>query len=403
MKKMEKFKIKVRKPNFFLFFFLYFFVYIYVKIRCNLQYNKKEVRLLRKQKNFLILFNHGSKLDFAFAYLPLRKRINTMVAYYYFCNYKTGQLIHLLGGFPKCLFNPDISAIKNSLKIIKNNGSLGIAPEGRLSPHGTLESFNPAIVKLIRKLNVDVYMAHIKGGYLTFPKWSKHIKKGKVEVTYELLFQKDRILDMSEEAITQDLHQALSYDDFAWEEKENIAYHGRKFSEGLEYILYICPVCKKMYTLKTKDNRLVCSHCHEEIILNEYYQFISQYDIPKNIRDWYNWQKEYERNIPDDFFLKSRVTLKLPSEEGKGFCFAGEGICLLNKDGLRYQGTINNEEKDILFRIENLPAILFGVNEDFEIYYSNTLYYFVPENIKECVRYSIIAEIFYKKFLEKGQ
>ena len=135
------------------------------------------------------------------------------------------------------------------------------------------------------------------------------------------------------------------------------------------------------------------------------YQFHSDNElVPKNIRDWYNWQKQIERkNIEDpNYQFTSHVTLKHPDSNGKGFAVVGEGYTTIDSDGIVYKGSINNEEKEILFKIENLPAVLFGIREDFEIYHHNTLYYFVPDNIRECVKWSVVSEQMYQKYLEEN-
>ena len=72
----------------------------------------------------------------------------------------------------------------------------------------------------------------------------------------------------------------------------------------------------------------------------------------------------------------------------------------LTHNGITFKGTINGEEKEILFKIENLPAVPFGVREDFEIYHHNTLYYFIPDNLRECVKWSVVSEQMYQKYLD---
>ena len=321
--------------------------------------------------------------------------------HYYFCDYKLGTLIHLLGGFPKYLFAPDVSAIKNTMRIIRKEKAVSIAPEGRLSASGTLESFHFSTAKLIKKLAVDVIFNHINGAYLTYPKWAKDIRRGRVEVEFKHLFKAEEIPLLSEEEINERIAQVIQYDDFAWQEDKQISYRSKKRAEGLEYILIRCPKCHNLYTIQTKKDKLWCTSCHLEAQLDEKYQFISHEQLP-NIRDWYLYQKEYEsKNIPNDYILKSKVILKLPSNVGKGFIQVGEGYSLLSQNELRYQGLMNKKIVDIRMSLKQLQVILFGANEDFEVYYNNTLYYFVPENIKECVRYTILAEVFYRRLVNE--
>ena len=42
-----------------------------------------------------------------------------------------------------------------------------------------------------------------------------------------------------------------------------------------------------------------------------------------------------------------------------------------------------------------------GANENFEVYHDNTLYYFVPENPKTSVKWSVVGEALYNKYLKE--
>lgn len=141
-----------------------------------------------------MIYNHPSFFDWAFAFAPLYpRRVNAIMNYYYFCNYRLGTLLNKIGAFPKYLFQPDISAVKNIKRVIKNGGIVGIAPEGRLSPHGRMESITAATAKLLKNLGVPVILAKINGAYFSYPKWAKTYRRGRVDVNYRELFDAERI------------------------------------------------------------------------------------------------------------------------------------------------------------------------------------------------------------------
>jgi len=100
--------------------------------------------------------------------------------------------------------------------------------------------------------------------------------------------------------------------------------------------------------------------------------------------------------------LTSNVLLKQPDPKGLGFTVVGSGIATLSEEGIRYKGTINNEQKDILFKLENIPALPYGVGENFEIYHDQTLYYFIPENIRHNAKWSIVEEQMYIELQKKN-
>ncbi len=403
-KNMKFFQNNVKEPGKFVYWFFKNLLKKMFFKKVNL--NVKNVEIFANvNEPFILLYNHPSFLDWMYTFIPLYpKRVNAIMAFYYFCNYKLGRLLYRLGCFPKFLYQPDISAIKNIKKVINSGGILGIAPEGRLSAYGELETIAPATEKLLKHLNVPIYIGLIQGGYMTKPKWASNIRKGRVDLEYELLFTKEDLKEKSLEEIKSILYEKLYYNDFIWQEKNKVYFKGDKFAEGLENILYLCPKCNSEFSLETKDSHITCSKCGVDIELNNYYEFITnEKSIPKTIKDWYLLQKDYEaKNVENvDFRLSSFVTLKLPDPKGKGFIESGSGIVILDINGLHYNGTINDEKVNKLFKLQNIPAIPFGANENFEVYHDNTLYYFVPENPKTSVKWSVVGEALYNKYLKE--
>ena len=401
-KDMNYFRNNINLPSKWFYSLVCIGLKLFYYRRFRIKTNVKEFR--HYPKPYLLIYNHPSFFDWMYAFIPLYpQKVNAIMNFYYFCNYRLGTLLNKIGAFPKFLFQPDISSIKNIKRIIKKGGIVGIAPEGRLSPHGRMESITPATAKLIKNLGIPVLLAKINGAYLSYPKWATTFRRGRVEVNYKELFTVNALDEYSVKEIEEILEKELSYDDFKWQEENLVAFKGRHLAEGLEYILYICPVCKQEFTFTAKDNIIQCNHCKVTVTLDYYYQFnASDPQIPRNIPEWYEWQKEYERTKITDkaYRLETKVTLKLPDPNGKGMKTVGSGTTVLTHEGVTYRGTINNEEKEILFKIQNLPAIPFGVKEDFEISHHNTLYYFIPDDIRVCVKWSLVGEQLYYQYKE---
>jgi uncharacterized membrane protein YdjX (TVP38/TMEM64 family)/1-acyl-sn-glycerol-3-phosphate acyltransferase/ribosomal protein S27AE len=402
-KDMHYFQNNVDLPNKRVYFLAYFITKYFFCRRFRLKSNGKQFR--DYQPPYVLLFNHPSYFDWMYAFVPLYpRRINAIVNYYYFCNYRLGTLLNKVGAFPKFLFQPDIGVVKNVKRIIKRGGIVGIAPEGRLSPHGRMEAVIPATAKLLKNLGVPVLMAKIQGAYLSYPKWAKTYRRGRVEVEYRELFTSADLELLPVEEIEARLQEALAYDEYKWQEATGITFKGKRFAEGLEDILYICPKCRREFTLTAKGDTLTCGHCGLKVKLDHSYRFISTDKIPATIADWFDWQKEFEREkiVAGDYQLETAVTLKLPDPEGRGMMAAGRGITILNRDGLTYRGMVYGEKQEFVFKIQNIPAIPFGVREDFEVCHGNTLYYFIPDDIRLCVKWSVVGEQFYYQYLKEN-
>ncbi len=398
---LSYFQGPVKKANPFVYWFFAKVLKLMFFKKFNVKVDKKSIPKIKKPA--MLLFNHPSKFDFLYSFIPLYPtKINPLVAYYYFCDYHVGRLIKNLGAISKYLYQPDIGAMKNIFRVIKDKQVLGLAPEGRLSAYGAMEKVIPSTARMIKKLGVPVIFAKINGAYLTSPKWAISTRKGQVEVTYKEILTAEQIKNLSDYEIFEILQKECNYDDFEWQKEKQIKFKGDNFAEGLEHILYKCPVCGKEFTYKTKGNELTCTHCNTTVTLDNYYNFVSDNKlIPANIKEWYLYQKECEKEavLDKNYKLEANVTLKLPSKDGRGFEVVGNGKTIMTHEGIKYIGSINGEQKEILFKIQNIPALLFGVREDFEIYHDNTLFYFVPEDIKVCSKWSVVCEQLYNKYL----
>ncbi len=402
-KDMHFFQTNVREPSKFLYFLFVKILYKIVRRKVNLQVKNKEI-FNDVEGPFVMIINHPSMIDWIYTFPHLYpKKANPVMAFYYFTNYRFGKYLHKIGGFPKFLYQPDISSIKNIKKVINAGGIISIAPEGRLSAYGELETIAPATEKLLKHLKVPVYYGKINGGYLTLPKWTKKIRKGRVDVSFEQVFTAEELAEQSLEEIRLNLETKFYYNDFEWQKENRVTFKGKRLAEGLENILYLCPTCKSEFTLKTKKNKITCSNCSLDVTLNNHYEFkSSDFLVPANIRDWFLLQKEYEKEkvANPNYELKEKVTLKLPDPKGRGFKIVGGGTCRFTHEGLFYKGTINDVIIDKLFKIQNIPAIPFGANVNFEAYHDGTLYYFVPKSPQHSVKWSVVGEALYNKYLE---
>lgn len=401
-KDTEYYRTNNRRMRKLLYYPLVTFVKIFIFKRYKVKVKKLNFKKIKGP--FVVLFNHPSPLDAAYAYaeLGIKNRPSTLIASYYYTNIKIAKFFYHMGGISKHLYAPDLGAAKKALRAAKQGWPIGLAPEGRLSAYGSLETITEATPKFLKKLNLPLVFVNIKGAYLTKPKWASNFRRGKIDVTYELMYENFDLNQLSDEELLNTVIEKLSYDDFAWQEENKVYYKGKKFANGLENILYHCPVCNSEFTLEMNDHDITCTKCHIKINLDNYYQFNSDNPkVPKNIRDWYLLQKDLaSKAIKDPHFkMESKTVFKLPDPKGKGFKTVGEGKVILDKTGLKYVGTNDNQPFEKFFELHSVPVILFGAGVDIEFYRDNTIYFFELENLKECAKYSIYWEALYNEYI----
>lgn len=352
------------------------------------------------EKPSVVLCNHGAFVDFLYAEsLLIKSRPHFVVARLYFYHKQLGWLLRKLGCFPKSMFAMDTESTKNCLRVLKNGDVLAMMPEARLSTVGQFEDIQPSTFSFLKKAQVPVYTIKLQGDYFSDPKWGKGLRRGAVvEAELDLLFTAEQLAELSVEEIASAVEQRLYYDEFQWLAKNpHIRYRNRNLAEGLENILTLCPVCKEKHTIFTKGREVLCRNCGKLTSLNDRYHFTEGFCFTTFAR-WYHWQKEVLRQeILSDtsFALQSEVELRLPSN-GKGLTrSAGNGVCILDRNGLRYFGMKDGEAIDVCFPLKQVYRLLFGAGENFELYNGTQIWYFVPKIKQSSLDWYMASMILY--------
>lgn len=119
---------------------------------------------------FIICINHASNWDPLFISIIFPRQISWMAKKELFENKILSFLIFKLGSFPVARGDSDISAIKNSLKVLKSDGVLGIFPEGTRVQGFDIVNAKPGVALLTIKSKSRVVPIYIESNYKIFNK-----------------------------------------------------------------------------------------------------------------------------------------------------------------------------------------------------------------------------------------
>ena len=281
-------------------------------------------------------------------------------------------------------------------------------PEARLSTVGRFEDIQDSTFDFLKKIGVPVYAIRICGDYFAKPKWGKGLRRGAlVEAELVQLFTPEQLTVLDPAEIKKRTECALYYDEFKWlEQHPEIRYRSRHLACGLENILTLCPECGASCSLSAKGHALRCEQCGLTAKLTDRYAFENAYPFP-NLAVWYDWQTEQMRarlRADEHFCLRANVELRHASRDGRHMLeLAGKGECTLNRDGLTYVGTEFGEQVQRHFAAKDIYRILFGAGEDFELYDGKEIYYFTPEDKRECVDWQIASTLLYEERTQARQ
>lgn len=388
---------EVRKPNKFLYSLFVFVCNIYLWFKFKVKF-KNTVKKI--DESSIVLVNHGSFIDFMYSMKFLRKyHPHVITSRMYFYHKFMGSMMKKTGIIPKSMFTADLESAKNCIRVIKNKEMLLMMPEARLSTVGRYEGIQDVTAKFVYRSGVNVYVLKIHGDYFAMPKWGDGARsRARVECTLSQLYSAEELSKTDYDTFKKSLDEAMDYDEYEWlASRPKFKYKKKTLAKGLEGVLYKCPQCGAECTGETSGRKIRCTACGAEAELDMRYNFVGGKPF-NDIRGWYDWQfAQLEKEIAqdDNYFLENKVKLKHSSKDGKK-CLrdAGEGVCRLDKSGLTYKGTDDGQEVEVHFNGNQVYRLLFGVNEDFEIYSGKEIYYFVPEDKRICVKWYLCSTAF---------
>ncbi|MBL8049102.1 MAG: 1-acyl-sn-glycerol-3-phosphate acyltransferase [Chthonomonas sp.] len=104
----------------------------------------------------LIVSNHLSDCDPAFAYIGARRHVTFMAKSELFEMKSIGWFIRAFGAFPVRRGAPDRAALKKAIDYLGQGQTVGIFPEGRLSEDGKLQPLLSGVALIISRAQVPV-------------------------------------------------------------------------------------------------------------------------------------------------------------------------------------------------------------------------------------------------------
>lgn len=361
----------------------------------------------------VLLSSHASRLEFIYTLYGFgRKDVNMVCG---FQNILQKGLYHVmikLGVISKYLYQPDLACVKNMLKVLKRNGTLGLFPEGIQSTSGSTHPINPATAQFIKKSKANIVVCTSKGAYLATNRYSSDRKKGYIGISYSLLFTPQMLDEFTEEQIYNMILQKIQYNDFAFNKVARHKYTGKKPNAYcIDKILFMCPDCKREHTLHTENDTLVCENCGFSVRINEYYDLVDAKGngCPEDIDKWYKWQRKSvaDQITSDDFEMVlcgSLCTLRLDklSSPPKNRKTLSVGTARLTREGLTFNGMLDKENADFSFGAKSVYSLTFSTKGYLEFYCNNDYYMIVPEEKDTClIKWTLAAEEIHNLYDEK--
>lgn len=343
----------------------------------------------------IILGNHPSYLDpFLAAYACWPLHFNMVAQNDLFRNPVLRFLLGKLGCIPKVQFRTDTRAIKAMLRVLHRDGMLGVFPEGMRSPDGTGLHFEDAIARTAKKAGAAILVNILHGAYLTWPRWAAkgaRLRFGRIHSECRVLYTHEQIESMSVGEIHAGVREALRFNDYDWQREHRIRFRCRRPADGLANILHWCPKCGAELAIRAEGHGIRCSACGNEGTMDAYgllHPVGSDDVIPTDPAAWHAGQKARMAELAADpaFALECAVPrLRMSDLEGD-FQEAGSGRLRVDREGIRYTGTVNGTDKTLFVRLARLSGFSSDFGKRFELVIDDVSYRIYPEDGQMVIR-----------------
>ena len=348
-------------------------------------------------KPAFIIANHTNLLDPFIIADFFNRPIRYVVSDEYFRYRPLRILLKILKGIPKTKFVPDSITMRRIIEAIREGDLIGIFPEGARNWDGETIYFDETIPKLIKKFKIPVISIQMQGAFLSFPRWANLPRRGKIILKFQYLFENPDKIPEDTQRIKKIIENSLNYN-----ELEHFRLHNLKFkfkginpAEHLELRLWLCPVCRTFFSLKSRGRYLYCVNCDAKWeyrkdghfkMVNHGKFFNSKSKTFSHYLEWVKWNDEETINIYKDltklkkdifFQIKAKMwSAKSSTTRERNFKFNGPGKLILRKGEKLVFIRESDQENLLNVSLKEIKGAAVTWNHKFEFFVNGRAYRF---------------------------
>lgn len=180
--------------------------------------------------------------------------------------------------------------VASALFTINRGINVYLSPEGTTSQNGVTASIRKRTGTMIRESGAGLVTYRIWGSYFVKPTWANHRAKGPTFGKVVNTYTKEQLNAMTPEQINEVIAKDLYFNNYEWIKQARIPYDRENRAECMERVLYTCPKCKKIHTMKSEKDRFFCTDCGYSVDVDEYGLYVGDEVIFDNLYDWDIWQ-----------------------------------------------------------------------------------------------------------------
>ena len=283
---------------------------------------------------YIVLANHTTDFDPLFVaasfprqmYFVASEHIARWKNAYKFIRYALAPILRYKGSVA-------VSTVREVLQRLRDGANICIFAEGARTWDGVTAPFLPSTGKLIKAAGCGLVTYKITGGYFVSPNWSeKSLRRGPISGAPVRVYSPKEIEKMTVDEINRAIAADLHEDAYARQMANPQPYKGKNLAHRMENLLFICPQCGEMDTIRSTGNHMECMKCHSAFRYTEYGMLEGMpFQTVKELAAWEKNQVEQDTllDIPYTAAQATLITVDNHVETQ-----VAKGPLLMNREGL---------------------------------------------------------------------
>ena len=395
-----------RKPNILFYRITQLVSWLFSRLIFRCKYLRNEIR--HAKGPFVVIANHQAAYDFVNLFCARWKPMNFVISNSFYSSLPLKGFMDRLGVIPKQQFQTTVKDLKRIKVCIDAGRSVVIYPAGLMCEDGLSTPIPAATYKLLKWLDVDVYMARTAGTYFVMPKWTSGFRPGKTTMDIYKLFSKEELHSLSKEELREQTNAVLQFDAYREQEQLQVAYANGQNISGLEHVLYKCPNCGREFTIQVRDKHtLFCTNCgfaQQSDKLGFLHKVSETGTQLRYVSDWsryiYNTTKEAVQ-AGADMTLSCQTAFHMIDPKKDRFMEVGSGTITLSDKGFVLEGTIHGEPVQLQISMGSFASLPFSPGKYIEVQHGMDIYRCVLEDGRLAMKFINLVKIFYELALQK--
>ena len=307
----------------------------------------------RIQPPYLVIPNHVMTWDPVIVSAFVRAPIHFVASDANFRSSFFSWWLRRVGAIAKSKLMDDFGTLRTVMRLLRDGKVVGLYAEGQRTWDGRTQPIIPSTAKLVKAAKVPVIVPVMKGGYLSLPRWAFRSRRGRVVIDYRLALTREEVVRMDVEAIKERIESVMRHDEDEYQHEARIPYTRARAAEPLQLLLFTCPSCSTLNTMKSERRRFFCTECGYSVRFSVYGRFVpdgssssagSASVVHRTISEWSDAQNRFllgyltwihEQNRSEPIFADDGVLLSTGYRMAKPHRI-GTGRLALHLDGLRF-------------------------------------------------------------------